>query len=122
VEYAPPPPEGEGVLACALHYGRCVGWRVFPVRADKTPLVKDWPNVATADEGRIREWWSRWPEAGIGLATGRASGVYIVDIDPGHDGLASWERLDVLGTRAAKSRGRPVVRTRKRRTQTRSGE
>ena len=93
-EYAPPPPEGEGALGCALHYGLQVGWRVFPVGADKRPLVRDWPNAATADEARIREWWSRWPEAGIGVATGRASGVYVVDIDPGHDGLASWERLE----------------------------
>ena len=94
IEYAPPPPEGEGALACALHYGQRVGWRVFPVRADKTPLVKDWPNVSTTDEAQIREWWGRWPEAGIGLATGRGSGVYVVDVDAGRDGAASWEQLE----------------------------
>ena len=36
---------------------------------------------ATRDEARIRSWWKKWPNANIGIATGRVSGVLVVDID-----------------------------------------
>ncbi|NOT02349.1 MAG: DUF3987 domain-containing protein [Phycisphaerales bacterium] len=69
------------------------GFRVFPVRArDKTPLIKDWPNRASADEKVIREWWNNWPDANIGIATG-ASGIVVIDIDPRHGGDESFADL-----------------------------
>lgn len=68
------------------------GWPVFPCHpATKQPLVKSdvegegGVKLATTDEARIREWWKRWPQAMIGLPTGRAIGAFVVDIDAGED-------------------------------------
>jgi hypothetical protein len=44
-----------------------------------------------ANASEIRAWWGRWPDANIGIVTGRASGLVVLDIDPrngGDDGLA----------------------------------
>mgnify|MGYP003658695146 CR=1 FL=1 len=36
---------------------------------------------ATKDKELIKRWWSRWPEANIGVATGLVSGLFVVDVD-----------------------------------------
>lgn len=62
-------------------------WDIFPCKPhDKTPLVK-WADEATSDMFQIAEWWSRYPDANIGLATGKRSGVFALDVDAGHGGL-----------------------------------
>lgn len=37
--------------------------------------------AATTDAVEIRKWWSKWPRANIGIATGQQSRVCVVDID-----------------------------------------
>lgn len=93
------------MLAEALAYARR-GWPVFPcrevsdppeakVRKEKTPYVgrdkddKGKPidgtggvSKATTDEAQIREWWSKWPSALIGVALGAKAGVWVLDLDP----------------------------------------
>jgi hypothetical protein len=70
------------------------GRPVFPVEkgASKPPLLKDWPNKATTDEQQIREWWSRWPDANIGI---HCTGLIVVDVDikNGKQGEASAAAL-----------------------------
>lgn len=59
------------------------GWSVFPCRArTKEPAVKGGFYAASKDEAKVREWWSRWPDANVGIATG-ASGLCVLDIDHG---------------------------------------
>jgi hypothetical protein len=36
---------------------------------------------ATVDRSLIASWWTRWPQANIGIATGRESGLLVVDLD-----------------------------------------
>jgi len=36
---------------------------------------------ATNDKDRIRAWWERWTDANIGIATGHASGLVVLDTD-----------------------------------------
>src|SRR4051794_23449319 len=83
-------------------------WRVFPVHpikngrctcgqscdAGKHPAIRGWQNAATTSADKINEWWSRWPDAGIGFATGRRSGVVVIDVDGEHgaDALSEMER------------------------------
>ena len=61
------------------------GWNVFPLQPrDKRPLsgsrgFKD----ATTDRQRVIDWWAAYPDANIGLATGAASGIVVVDVDAG---------------------------------------
>jgi len=90
----PPPPSSpepsavDAVLRLAER-----GWRLFPVRQrDKTPLVKDWPSVATTDADTIRAWAQQYPGCNWGLACGPASGVWVLDVD-GKEGTESFLAL-----------------------------
>lgn len=49
---------------------------------------------ATTDRDRINRWWNQYPDANIGLATGAASGVFAIDIDPRHNGADTWQDLE----------------------------
>ena len=61
------------------------GWEIFPCKPkDKTPLVK-WADVATTDMFQIAEWWSMYPDATIGMATGKRSGFFALDVYAGHN-------------------------------------
>lgn len=48
----------------------------------KHPLTPHGVKDATRDAATIREWFRRWPQANIGIATGAASGLMVVDLDP----------------------------------------
>lgn len=83
------------LLEAALDYA-ARGWRVFPLKPrGKTPLVKGGFKVATVAPAQIRAWWEKWPDANIGIATGQASGILVLDIDS-PEGLAALKRLREL--------------------------
>lgn len=63
-------------------------WAIFPVRG-KYPAIpaskgghgcKD----ASSDPDIIRKWWSEYPSANIGIATGEKNGIVVLDIDRNH--------------------------------------
>jgi hypothetical protein len=103
------------VATQALHYASALGWRVFPLhtpidegvcscgKADcqsigKHPRTPRGLKDATTDPEQIKRWWQKWPDANIGIATGAASGFFVVDIDPKNDGLSGLsELLDRIG-------------------------
>jgi hypothetical protein len=77
----------------ALAYARR-GWHVIPVGAGpdrKLPYIRNWTQEASTDAERIISWWSQFPTANIGIATGPISGFWVVDVDMknGIDGLKS---------------------------------
>jgi hypothetical protein len=75
------PSMDNGVLDDAPEYARR-GLSVFSCNpANKAPLVKNGFKAATCDEQQIREWWTTWPQAMIGVPTGPASGIDVIDID-----------------------------------------
>ena len=37
---------------------------------------------AAASGTEVEEWWRRWPEANVGIVTGRVSGIVVLDVDP----------------------------------------
>ena len=58
------------------------GVPVFPcVPGQKRPLTARGFHDASTDLTQIEHWWTRWPEANLGLPTGAASGVVVVDVD-----------------------------------------
>jgi AAA domain/Bifunctional DNA primase/polymerase, N-terminal/Primase C terminal 2 (PriCT-2) len=61
----------------------------------KKPLTQHGHKDATTDEVQIRRWWARHPNALVGVPTGSASGLLVIDIDPGGtDFLLEHEELD----------------------------
>jgi hypothetical protein len=81
-------------LRQAAYYYIARNWPVFPcVARGKTPLTQHGCRDATTLERQITAWWSRWPNANVGIATGAPSGLLVVDLD-GKEGLASWADLE----------------------------
>jgi hypothetical protein len=48
---------------------------------------------ATTDAQQIRLWWTRWPDANIGIATSAESGLVVLDVDPNRGSGDSLEDL-----------------------------
>lgn len=70
------------------------GWRVFPCRRDKRPLVGGGFHAASADADVIRRWWTRWPTASIGAPV--PASLAVVDLDVVHDGLSTLAGLQAV--------------------------
>jgi len=79
-----------------LDYVR-LNFRVFPCTARKRPLIKDWGRDASTDPRVIEGWWRRWPRALIGVPTGRASGIVILDVDIKNPKANGFDSLVDLG-------------------------
>lgn len=88
-------------LADAAQHYASLGVPVFPcVPGEKRPLVAHGFKDATADPAQVGAWWRRWPEANIGIPTGPASGIEVVDVDVKGDepsGPISWQRATQVG-------------------------
>ena len=79
------------------------GWFVFPVppgtkkshKSAEHSGGRNWG--ATSDPEEIRRDWARWPDANVGIATGAASGFFVIEADTaaGHgvDGIAALAAL-----------------------------
>ena len=83
-------PEPEEACRIAQNLARNCGWHVFPCRGDKRPATHNGFHDATNEPDEIAELWSRFPGPLIGLATGEASGVDILDLDAKHDEARAW--------------------------------
>ena len=68
------------VLDAARAFAR-LGWPVLPVQAGgKLPLTKHGVKDASTDDVRIGQWWRKWPDANVAIATG-APGPTVLDVD-----------------------------------------
>jgi putative DNA primase/helicase len=80
------------MLEAALKYA-ARGFPVFPCRGKRPRTAKGFHD-ATTDTATIRAWWAQWPNANIGIPTGRVSGLAVVDVDAeGLPQLANLERF-----------------------------
>lgn len=70
------------------------GWAVFPCRG-KVPLTANGFKDATTSPEQIGAWWRQYPDANIAVATGKISGIVVVDIDI-KKGVAGDESLFAL--------------------------
>ena len=87
------------ILEFALEYAS-YGIAIFPCKQNKAPLTKNGFKDATADKEQIRKWWYQWPKAMIGMPTGTATGIAVIDIDlepdegiDGHEFLPNWSTM-----------------------------
>jgi hypothetical protein len=95
------------VIEYALNYAQR-GWPVFPLHPNgKAPLTQNGFKEATREPEKVNEWWSRWPDANIGIVTGRDSGIVVLDVDIKHgvDGTAAAAQLDLPETMVVKTAG-----------------
>ena len=72
------------------------GWSVIPIEPRaKRPLVA-WLDFDSrcASARDVAGWFARWPQANVGIVTGRVSGLVVIDVDARHGGEASLSRLE----------------------------
>lgn len=60
----------------------------------KHPRTARGSKDATTDQHQIERWCTASAGANVGIATGRASGLLVLDIDPRNGGTATLERLE----------------------------
>jgi|MDSW01.2.fsa_nt_gb hypothetical protein len=66
----------------AIKLANDFGWRVFPANLkNKRPLISGWQERATSDPDGIRELFTPFPNAMIGLPTGPINKITVVDLD-----------------------------------------
>ena len=69
------------------------GWAVFPLKPrSKEPATAHGFKDASKDPALVHRWWTANPRANVGIATGAASGLVVVDVD-GPEGEAEWTTL-----------------------------
>lgn len=91
------------IVQYAIEYANR-GWLVFPCHSmrsgkcscgkdcgspGKHPRTKNGVKDAALDADVLTRWWAAWPDANIGLATGKESGLFAIDIDPQKGGPES---------------------------------
>jgi hypothetical protein len=76
----------------ALEYAQR-GWRVVPILpGTKRPALNQWQDAATTSTAQINQWWKgSQSSCGVGIATGKQSGIWVLDIDD-RDALYELER------------------------------
>jgi hypothetical protein len=79
--------------AHSVFSGRCTCGQADCEDQGKHPRVTGWQEIATTDRDQVAQWWSDWPTANVGLATGAASGVVVLDVD-GAEGMAALDELE----------------------------
>ena len=73
-----------------------LGFAVFPLwPRDKRPATENGFKAATTDRQRISDWWDKYPDCNIGIATGAMSGgLVVIDLDIDEDkGINGYEML-----------------------------
>ncbi len=76
-------------LPAACDLAANYGIPVFPCKPTKAPYTAQGFHDASTDLDAIEAWWTRWPDALVGVPSGEASGLLVVDVDPDGEG---WYR------------------------------
>lgn len=109
----------------ALEYAER-GWAVFPVhtpkpdgscschrqncdRIGKHPRISSGRNGASSDADTINRWWTTWPDANIGIATGKESGFIVLDVDDGGEDSLTGKPLPDTVEQITGSGGRHLL-------------
>ena len=89
-------------LKSALYYQR-MGFSVIPIIPREKKAAIEWKEFQTriATDEEITEWALQWPNANIGIVTGKISNLFVVDLDkykPEYDPAIELEHFDTLST------------------------
>jgi hypothetical protein len=71
------------MLKWALFYAEKLGWSIIPINPkSKKPLIKWKSHIhLAATTAELAEWWTKYPDANIGVVTGSVSNLTVIDID-----------------------------------------
>ena len=74
------------------------GASIMPVGKDKIPLI-NWKEYQTKypTEEEVKKWWTQFPEANIGVITGKISNLIVVDVEKGGD-MTRFPETDTVQT------------------------
>jgi hypothetical protein len=103
------------MMAVALEAALALGLPCFPCRGDKAPATPHGFYDATADPAALPALWRRYPGELVGVPTGEASGLSILDIDNAkHPEAQAWfathrARLPVTRMHQTRSGGLHLV-------------
>lgn len=99
-------PFGVGVATILIER---LHFHIFPVRQvfragtdeakcdcndDTCPNAGKHPRIAWSKEAGTPQMWEKWPNDGFGIATGKRSGIWVLDVDPKNDGFATLAALE----------------------------
>lgn len=99
---------GYGTSVATIYIEK-LNYHIFPIRQilgigtetprcdcpDETcPNVGKHPRIAWSKEAGRPEMWERWPNDGFGIATGKRSGIWVLDVDPKNGGIKTLSALE----------------------------
>jgi len=109
-EPGPRDPHDALILMSARLYAKRPGWRVVPLygvadgrcecgndeceRIGKHPRTRRGVKQASRDAGQLVKWWSAHPNSNLGIATGKGSNIFVLDVDCDRDGDRSLIELE----------------------------
>jgi putative DNA primase/helicase len=113
------------LLQAALDYAER-GYAVFPLHnplsdstcscrnphcksVGKHPRTRSGVLSATNKPETIRKWWAQWPDANIAVATGRKSGIIVIDVDADRGGEETLQQLEEQNCLASAGTGEGVL-------------
>ena len=90
------------------------GWSVIPIEPRAKRPLTAWLEFQNrcASPREIDAWFASWPDANVGIVTGRVSGLVVIDVDARHGGEASLTPARVRARRAARHGRSPHRRRR----------
>lgn len=106
-------PAARTALAQALELAE-QGYTCFPCRADKTPSCNRGFKNGSSDADDLRALWAQYPGVLVGVATGPASQIAVLDVDAKHASAQQWwqehrSRLPATRTHRTRSGGLHLI-------------
>lgn len=108
------PADSPGGTVAVTELYLSLGWRPVPVwwpidagtdhvrcgcgnpdcqKIGKHPLMRGWLSGDRPSLDTVRRWLHEWPHMNLGVATGPASGIAVLDVDPRNGGVDSLSQL-----------------------------
>ena len=81
-------------LDAALNYAEKFNYSIIPVNPKTKKPYFSWKQNQTrrATSTEIQKWWGKYPKAMIGIATGKLSGIFVIDCDT-REGYEAVQKL-----------------------------